>query len=46
MKKIVATLFLTALIAVNALGQSEAPTLKIVTESPDCLQNFSTAASK
>lgn len=34
MKKIVATLFLTALIAVNALGQSEAPTLKIVTESP------------
>lgn len=34
MKKIVATLFLTALIAVNALGQNEAPTLKIVTESP------------
>jgi hypothetical protein len=35
MKKLVATLFLTAFIAVNALGQGEpAPTLKIVTESP------------
>ncbi|MDT4896054.1 MAG: hypothetical protein QOH25_1131 [Acidobacteriota bacterium] len=35
MKKFVATLFITALIAVNALGQSDPPpTLKIVTESP------------
>jgi hypothetical protein len=35
MKKLVATLFLTALIAVNALAQGETPpTLRIVTESP------------
>ena len=35
MKKFVATLFITALIAVNALGQSDPPpTLRIVTESP------------
>ena len=36
MKKLVASLFITALIALNALGQSQAPpTLRIVTESPN-----------
>jgi len=34
MKKFVAILFMTALIAVNALGQDPPPTLRIVTESP------------
>jgi hypothetical protein len=35
MKKFVATLFITALLAVSALGQSDPPpTLRIVTESP------------
>jgi hypothetical protein len=34
MKKLAATLFITALIAINALGQGAPPTLRIVTEAP------------
>lgn len=34
MKKLVATLFLTAFFAISALGQEPPPTLRIVTESP------------
>ncbi|HEX8491831.1 MAG TPA: hypothetical protein VF658_03235 [Pyrinomonadaceae bacterium] len=35
MKKLIASLFITALIAINAFGQTAPPTLRIVTESPN-----------